>query len=54
MICEMMNPLQSPVREYSLFTPEGRTPFVSRSAGFDQGTAAVSIIVRITVLVRSG
>jgi hypothetical protein len=54
MICEMMKPLQLSVREYALSAAESAASLFSFSAGFDQGTGAVAIVARITVIVRSG
>lgn len=53
MICEMINPLKSPVSKHSLFAAEGGDS-VCPSEDFHQGAAAVTIVVRITVPLRSG
>ncbi len=54
MMCEMMNRLPLPIREFSLLAPvDGASP-MSCLASFGQGSVAVTIVVRITVLVRSG
>jgi hypothetical protein len=53
MNCEMINLVQSLFREQPLFAVEGRAS-VPPSAGFHQVAAAVTIIARITVLLRSG